>query len=63
MNHIGFGAPDAKTVVLIRDRMGALGFEVPDIQRLNGASAIFMMDPDGIRFEITYYPPGMHVVS
>ena len=63
MNHIGFGAPDAKTVVLIRDSMRTLGFDAPDIQRLNGASALFMKDPDGIRFEITFCPPGMDVVS
>jgi catechol 2,3-dioxygenase-like lactoylglutathione lyase family enzyme len=63
MNHIGFGAPDAKTVVLIRDSMRALGFDAPDIQSLNGASALFMKDPDGIRFEITFCPPGMDVVS
>ena len=63
MNHIGFGAPDSDTVVRIRDSMDALGFEVPGIQRLNGAAAIFMKDPDGIRFEITYYPPGMDIVS
>jgi len=39
------------------------GFEVPEIQDLGGASALFMKDPDGIRFEITYYPPGASVVD
>lgn len=39
------------------------GFEVPEIQDLGGSSALFMKDPDGIRFEITYYPPGASVVD
>ena len=39
------------------------GFEVPEIQNLQGASALFMKDPDGIRFEITYYPPGVSIVD
>jgi lactoylglutathione lyase len=26
-------------------------------------TALFMQDPDGIRFEITHYPPGMPVVD
>ena len=43
--------------------MQAAGFEVPDVQNLGGAIALFMKDPDGIRFEITYYPPGMAVVD
>jgi lactoylglutathione lyase len=36
---------------------------VPRIQQLSGATALFMQDPDGIRFEITHYPPGMPVVD
>jgi catechol 2,3-dioxygenase-like lactoylglutathione lyase family enzyme len=63
MNHLGFGAPDVETVERVRRAMAAGGFEVPDIQDLGGASALFMKDPDGIRFEITYYPPGMAVVD
>ena len=39
------------------------GFEVPDVQELGGALALFMMDPDGIRFEVTWYPPGVAVVG
>jgi len=39
------------------------GFAVPDIQQLGGATALFMKDPDGIRFEVTYYPPGVSVVD
>ena len=63
MNHLGFGAPDAAFVRMVRDAMMAAGFAVPDIQDLGGATALFMKDPDGMRFEITFYPPGMPVVE
>jgi len=43
--------------------MGNAGFDVPEVQNLGGAIALFMKDPDGIRFEITYYPPGMAVID
>src|SRR5689334_2354608 len=59
MNHLGFGVSSPDEVHAIRRRMLDHGFEVPDIQNLNGAVALFMKDPDGIRFEVTYYPPGV----
>lgn len=63
MNHLGFGAPDPESVTRVRETMAAAGFQVPEIQTLRGALALFMKDPDGIRFEITWYPPGMNVVD
>lgn len=63
MNHLGFGAASPAQVHAIRASMAAAGFDVPEIQNLRGAVALFMKDPDGIRFEITYYPPGMAVVD
>lgn len=63
MNHLGFGAPDAQFVANVRDAMERAGFPVPEIQQLGPATALFMKDPDGIRFEITYYPPGAKVVG
>ncbi len=63
MNHLGFGASSPDQVHSIRTAMQTAGFEVPDVQNLGGAIALFMQDPDGIRFEITYYPPGMAVVD
>ncbi len=63
MNHLGFGAPDPETVHRIRDAMRDAGFDVPEIQDLGGATALFMKDPDGIRFEITHYPEGVSVVG
>lgn len=63
MNHLGFGAPDVETVHGVRAAMAEAGFEVPEVQHLGGATALFMKDPDGIRFEITHYPPGAPVVG
>ncbi|NVJ61076.1 MAG: VOC family protein [Gammaproteobacteria bacterium] len=63
MNHIGFSAPSADFVQEVQLKMKDSGFNVPEIQNLGGAHALFMKDPDGIRFEITYYPPGMQVVD
>jgi lactoylglutathione lyase len=63
MNHLGFGASSAEQVRTIQSSMQRAGFEVPSIQDLGGATALFMKDPDGIRFEITHYPPGMSVVD
>lgn len=63
MNHLGFCAPSAAYVGKVRSQMAEAGFAVPEIQDFNGAKALFMKDPDGIRFEITYYPPGVAVVE
>lgn len=63
MNHLGFGAGSPGQVHGIRQAMAEAGFEVPDVQDLQGAIALFMRDPDGIRFEVTYYPPGTPVVD
>lgn len=63
MNHLGFSASSPEQVLSIRTAMKDAGFEVPEAQNLEGSTALFMKDPDGIRFEITYYPPGMAVVD
>jgi len=63
MNHLGFGATTPEQVHAIRQAMQSAGFEVPEIQNLDGATALFMKDPDGVRFEITHYPPGTAVVD
>lgn len=63
LNHLGFAASAPEQVYAIRAAMQAAGFEVPEVQNLGGATALFMKDPDGIRFEITYYPPGVAVVG
>lgn len=63
MNHLGFTAQSPKQVESIRTAMQSSGFPVPEVQNLGGAIALFIKDPDGIRFEITWYPPGSSVVE
>ena len=63
LNHLGFGAASPQQVHALRSAMLEAGFEVPDVQELGGALALFMKDPDGIRFEVTWYPPGVAVVG
>ncbi|WP_223669595.1 VOC family protein [Kangiella shandongensis] len=63
MNHLGFSAPTKENVVSIQRAMREAGFEAPEIQDLGGVTALFMKDPDGIRFEISHYPPGVNVVD
>ncbi len=63
MNHLGFSAPSPEAVLSIRDEMLRAGFAVPEIQNLGGVVALFMKDPDGIRFEISHYPAGLSVVD
>ncbi len=63
LNHVGFSAPSPETVNLVQTKMEDAGFAVPEIQNLSGATALFMKDPDGIRFEVTHYPPGVSVVD
>lgn len=58
LNHLGFAAPDVAAVLAVRDGMLARGFAAPEVQHLDGAVALFMKDPDGLRFEVTAYPPG-----
>lgn len=63
MNHIGFSAPTPEFVVDVQSKMKEAGFWVPEIQNFDEVKALFMKDPDGIRFEITYYPPGVQAVD
>ena len=63
MNHIGFPAPSETFVIACRTHMLSAGFSVPELQDIGGAKCLFMKDSDGIRFEISYYPPGVEVVD
>ncbi len=55
VNHIGFTAPDRKAVDAIRQAMAANGFQVPEIQIIEGDYCLFLKDDDGFRVEITAY--------
>ena len=55
LNHLGFTAPSKEAVEAVAEAMRKRGFEVPALQRLGDCWALFMKDPDGMRFEITCY--------
>ncbi|GHA83076.1 VOC family protein [Cognatilysobacter bugurensis] len=59
MNHVGFAARSADEVASVRAAMQQAGFDVPELQHFGDVTALFMRDPDGIRFEVTYCPPGV----
>ncbi len=63
MNHVGFAAPSVEFVENVQTKMRTAGFDVAEIQSFGGVRALFMKDPDGIRFEVTYYPPGVEPVG
>jgi catechol 2,3-dioxygenase-like lactoylglutathione lyase family enzyme len=55
LNHLGFAAADREAVLAVASGMRAAGFEVPDIQPFGEAAALFMKDPDGLRFELSFH--------
>ena len=55
LNHLGFALPSREAVEAVGAAMAARGFEVPAIQNFGGASALFLKDPDGLRFEVTHH--------
>ena len=55
LNHLGFTAPDMASLERVRTTMAAAGFEVPEVQRFGADTALFMKDPDGLRFEVAVY--------
>ena len=63
MNHVGFAAPSVEFVENVQTKMRTAGFDVAEIQSFGGVRALFMKDPDGIRFEVSYYPPGFEPVG
>lgn len=63
MNHIGFDARARQQVLRVRAAMQDAGFDVPEVQETEGAVSLFMKDPDGIRFEVSWYPEGVSAVD
>jgi catechol 2,3-dioxygenase-like lactoylglutathione lyase family enzyme len=57
LNHFGFAAPSPQMVEDLANDLAAAGHE-PRLQRFdNGALALFIPDPDGLRIEVSWYPP------
>ena len=58
LNHFGFAMPTPESVANLRDALIAAGINCQPLQRFGEAVALFLPDPDGLRAEFTYYPPG-----
>ena len=63
LNHFGFAMASAEEVEALRDRLIAAGIACQPLQQLGPALALFLPDPDGLRAEFTYYPPGVPPVG
>jgi catechol 2,3-dioxygenase-like lactoylglutathione lyase family enzyme len=63
LNHFGFAAPSPEAVRTLAQELAEAGIEArlqtfePDI------TALFVPDPDGLRVEISHYPPGVPPVD
>jgi lactoylglutathione lyase len=55
LNHLGFAAANREAVLAVASGMAAAGFEVPHIQPFGESAALFMKDPDGLRFEVSFH--------
>ncbi|OYU15484.1 MAG: glyoxalase [Alphaproteobacteria bacterium PA4] len=63
LNHLGFTAPDAAFVARLAETMTAGGFEARLQHFADGTTAVFLPDPDGLRVEVSHYPPGQPPVD
>lgn len=55
LNHLGFTAHTRQEIEQIRQEMERQGFAMPEIQDFDEDCALFIKDPDGLRFELTHY--------
>nr|WP_276509794.1 VOC family protein [Novosphingobium taihuense] len=63
LNHFGFTAPDAAFVEALAAMVSEAG-HVARLQRFpDGTMAVFLPDPDGLRIEVSWYPPGVPPVE
>lgn len=63
LNHFGFSAPSAEAVEALAAELEAAGIAAR-LQHFDpGITALFVPDPDGLRVEISYYPPGVPPVD
>ncbi|QNM83613.1 glyoxalase [Sphingomonas sabuli] len=63
LNHWGMAMPSVEAVDRLRDRLIEAGLDIQPVQELGGSHALFIPDPDGLRAEFTYTPPGMDPVD
>lgn len=63
LNHFGFAAPNAEAVRTLAEELAEAGIQAR-LQTFDpGITALFVPDPDGLRVEISYYPPGVPPVD
>ena len=63
LNHFGFAAPSAAAVEALAAELAEAGIAAR-LQHFDpGITALFVPDPDGLRVEISYYPPGVPPVD
>ncbi|MFO6446555.1 VOC family protein [Erythrobacter sp. NE805] len=63
LNHFGFAAPSPEAVRALAAELEAAGIEARLQTFEPGITALFVPDPDGLRVEFTYYPPGVPPVD
>lgn len=63
VNHLGLRVETAAEVEAVQRAMRERGFDAPEIQDLDGVQALFMKDPDGLRIEISHFPPHLDLAQ
>jgi len=63
LNHFGFAAPSPEAVRTLAAELAEAGIEARLQTFDRGITALFVPDPDGLRIEISYYPPGVPPVD
>jgi catechol-2,3-dioxygenase len=63
LNHWGLAMPSPESVETLREKLIAGGIDAQPVQYLGGSHALFIPDPDGLRAEFTYTPPGRNPVG
>jgi catechol 2,3-dioxygenase-like lactoylglutathione lyase family enzyme len=63
LNHVGFRAPSAAFVQQLHADVTAAGHEARLQTFADGTVALFIPDPDGLRVEVSWYPPGVPPVG
>lgn len=63
LNHLGFTAPSAAFVEALAADMTQHGLEARLQHFGDGVTAVFLPDPDGLRVEVSWYPPGVPPVD
>ncbi|MCX9148350.1 VOC family protein [Erythrobacter sp. WG] len=63
LNHFGFAAPTREAVEALAEALEREGIEARLQTFPPGITALFVPDPDGLRVEVSYYPPGVPPVD